>query len=100
MEKIKIDIVKEFDLLTVFYDNKTKVDEEPQATNSSAIEGVINAVKVASWDFKVLSINVVDMRIFIFRDTMPSETPVFEEIDYTSLTAPQKTIINEFINSL
>lgn len=100
MEKRKIDIVKEFDLLTVFYDNNTKVDEEPQTTNSSAIEGVINAVKVAEWDFKVLSINVIDMRIFIFRDTIPSENPVFEEVDYTALTSPQQTIINDFINSL
>ena len=100
MEKIKIDIVKDFDLLTVFYDNSDKVDEEPQTTDSTAMEAVINAVKVAAWDFKVLSINVVDMRIFIFRDTMPSEEPVFEEIDYTALTAPQQTIVNDFINSL
>lgn len=100
MEKIKIDIVKDFDLLTVFYDNNTKVDEEPQTTDISALEAVINAVKLAEWDFKVLSINVVDMRIFIFRDTMPSEEPIFEEIDYSALTAPQQTIVNDFIDSL
>ena len=100
MEKIKIDIVKDFDLLTVFYDNNTKVDEEPQTTDSSALEAVINAVKVAEWDFKVLSINVVDMRIFIFRDTMPSEEPVFEEIHFSALTSHQQTIVNDFINSL
>jgi hypothetical protein len=100
MEKIKIDIAKKYDLLTVFYDNNTKVDEEPQTTDSSDLEGVINAVKVSVWEFEALSINVVDMRIFIFKDTFPSEEQQFEEIDYTALTAPQQTIINDFIDSL
>jgi hypothetical protein len=101
MEKTRIAITKEFDILTVFYDNNTKVDEEPQTTDSSALEGVINAVKVAAWEFKVLSINVTEMRIFIFKETFPSEDEnIFEEIDYTALTAPQQTIINAFIDSL
>jgi hypothetical protein len=100
MEKIKIDIIKDFDLLTVFYDNGDKLSQEPQTTDSVDLEGVINSVKVAAWNFKVLSISVTEMRIFIFRDTIPSEEPVFEEIDYTALTAPQQTIINNFIDSL
>lgn len=100
MEKTRISIAKEYDLLTVFYDNNTKEDEEPQTTDSTAIEAVINAVKVAEWNFKVLSINIVDMRIFIFRDTSPSEDPIFEEIQYSSLAAPQQTIVNSFIDSL
>jgi hypothetical protein len=97
MEKTRIAITKEFDLLTVFYDDNTKVDEEPQTTDSSALEVVINAVKIAAWDFKVLSINVTDMRIFIFKETFPTEENIFEEIDYTALTAPQQMITNDFI---
>jgi len=98
MEKTRISITKEFDLLTVFYDDNTKVDEEPQTTDSSALEGVINAVKVSVWEFKVLSINVTEMRIFIFKETFPTEGEnMFEEINYTALTAPQQTIINNFI---
>lgn len=98
--KIKIDINKEYNMLTVFFDDITKIDEEPQTTDSSDLEAMINSVKVADWDFKVLSINVVDMRIFVFKDTFPSDTQEFEEIDYSTLTAPQQTIVNDFIASL
>lgn len=98
--KVKIDIIKEYNMLTVFFDNITKVDEEPQTTDSSDIESMINSVKVATWDFQVLSINVDTMRIFIFKDTFPSDTQEFEEIDYNTLSGVQQTIVNDFINSL
>ena len=95
--KIKVDIVKDYDLLTVFYDNDTKTDELPQTTDSSAVEALINSVKVSEWDFKLFSISIDTMRMFIFKDTFPSATQEFEEIDYTALTVPQKSIVDSFI---
>lgn len=95
--KTKIAIHKEYNLLTVFFDDDTKVDELPQTTDSTALEAMINSVKVAEWDVKLLSIEISPIRIVILNETFPSDSQLMEEIDYTSLSAPQQTIVNDFI---
>ena len=97
MAAIKIDIVKDYNLLTVFYDNDTKVDQLPQTSDSSAVETILNAAKVGEWDIKLISFDLDHSRIFIFKDTFPSETQQFEEFPISGFTAGEQTTINNFI---
>jgi len=97
MAKIKIDIAKEYNLLSVFFDDNTQIDQVPQTTNSDAVEVVLNDKKVAEWVIKLISFDVVNSRVFIFNETFPSNIQEFEVYSFSDFTAPQQTIINDFI---
>ena len=98
--KERIAINKEYNLLTVFFDDETKTDELPQTTDSTSFEAVINGAKTVEWNFKSLSIDIDLSRIFVFKDTFPSDAQDFEEFAIADFSAEDQTTINNFINSL
>lgn len=98
--KNKIDVNKEFNILSVFFNDGTQTNQEPQTTDSSAVEAVLTANKVSSWAFVAFSIDITHNRIFISKDTYPEDPSEIEELLISSFTVEQQTTINNFINSL
>ena len=98
--KTNIAINKEYNLLTVFYDDESKIDELPQTTDSTAFELVLNNNKVGAWEFKSVNIKLEDNTIFIFKNTFPDEDQEHEEFQISSFTTGEQTTINNFIASV
>ena len=103
LNKTTISIVKDYNILTVFYDDDTKTDEAPQTTDSSAIETILNTAKVGAWEIKVITIDPINEKIIIHESTFPSsvdETPTFESFDFSDFSAEDQTTINNFITAV
>ncbi len=95
--KVKIDISKEYNLLSVFFDDGSKMEEIPQTTDSTDLETLLTSLKVGIWEIKTICVDVINSRILIFSETFISETIQSEEFIIADLTAPQQTIVNDFI---
>lgn len=100
--KTTISIVKNPSILTVFYDDDTKTDEVPQSTDSSAVESILNSAKAGAWDPAVITIDPVNEKIILHRDTypVPNEDPVFESFDFSDFSAGDQNTINNFVSAV
>ena len=95
--KIKIDLILEVNELPVYFDDKTKIDNVLSDFDTTNLMAVLNTKNANAFDIKLASIDLVDNIVFIFSEVFLSKDQVIKSWEISSFTAPQQTIINDFI---
>jgi len=107
MEKIKIDIIFQYNLLPVYFDNETKVDnlisqfiEKPEnLTSLSNLMETLNELNENEFVIKFVSIDLEVNRIAVFSEMyFDLETQATKTWFINDLTQGEQDIINIFIN--
>lgn len=98
--KIKADLIFQYNLLPVYSDDSTKVDNDLSTYDYVDLMEVVNHKNENEFTIAFLSLDLVNSRISVFSEVWYSETQNVKTWFLADLTSPQQTIINNFINSL
>jgi len=95
--KIKAGLVFDYNLLPVYLDDNTKIDNVLSDFNIANLIDVINLKNENEFAIKMISIDLVLNRITVFSELFYSQSQFFKTWNISEFTAPQQTIINDFI---
>jgi len=95
--KIKADLIFQYNILPVYLDDNTKIDNLLSDFDYTDFMGVLNAKNSNDFDIEMLSISLSDSMITIFSEVFPSVTQIVKFWNISDFTAPEQVIINDFI---
>ena len=95
--KIKADLIFQYNILPVYLDDNTKIDNILSNFDYTDFMGVLNAKNSNDFDIEMLSISLSDSMITIFSEVFPSVTQIVKFWNISDFTAPEQVIINDFI---
>ena len=97
--KTKIGLVFEYDLLTVFFDDNTKIDNPLSGVDTTDLMEMLDVKNNSLFTIKFVNI-VIGENIALFSEAFYSETQQMSIFAMANFTAEEQVIINDFINSL
>ena len=97
--KIKADLIFQYNMLPVYLDDNTKIDNILSNFDYTDFTGVLNAKNSNEFDIEMVSISIglSDSMITIFSEVFPSVTQIVKFWNISDFTAPEQVIINDFI---
>jgi len=98
--KIKADLIFEYNLLPIYLDNDTQLNNILSEYNYSQLLDILNSKNNNEFTIKFISIDLILNRIAVFSELFYSQTQIIKTWEISDFTALEQVIINDFINSL
>lgn len=98
--KIKADLIFEYNLLPVYSDDNTKIDNDLSSFNYGELMEVLNLKNDNEFTIVMVDLDLVLNRISLFSELFVSNTQQFKTWYISDFTAEEQIIINDFINLL
>ena len=95
--KVKADLIFQYNILPVYLDDNTKIDNILSDFDYSPLMVVLNAKNADEFEIELVSIDLLTSRLFIFSELFPSPSQIVKSWDVSEFTAPEQVVINDFI---
>ena len=96
--KIKADLIFQYNILPVYFDDNTKTDNVLSEFDYAALMSLLNTKNASEFEIKLVSFDLINSKVSVFSTLFPDKEQVVKIWEIASdFTAGEQTTINNFI---